>query len=136
MYIFNFHKISNSEKFYFFWPGSVDCRILVPQPRIEPRPTAVKVPSPNHWAVRELRPWNFYILKREKGQISNLLLRVWFTILTENRSGELIHFQWNFGVGKDLRNHLTFFPHQCSGFLSVISVLIKKKLVSVLCWGC
>ena len=51
-----FTKFQTLNFFFFFWPGSVDCRILVPQPRIEPGPTAVKVPSPNHWAVRELRP--------------------------------------------------------------------------------
>ena len=29
------------------------CGILVPQPGIEPRPSAVRVQSPNHWAARE-----------------------------------------------------------------------------------
>ena len=28
--------------------------ILVPQAGTEPRPTAVKVPGPNHWTTREL----------------------------------------------------------------------------------
>ena len=30
------------------------CRILVPQPGIEPGATAVKAPSPNYWTAREL----------------------------------------------------------------------------------
>ena len=29
------------------------CGILVPQPRIKPRPPAVEVQSPNHWTTRE-----------------------------------------------------------------------------------
>ena len=29
------------------------CRILVPQPGIEPVPPAVEAQSPNHWAARE-----------------------------------------------------------------------------------
>ena len=32
--------------FFFFWPCHVACRILVPQPGIEP--------GPYHWATREL----------------------------------------------------------------------------------
>ena len=40
--------------FYFFWPCHVACRILAPQgPGIEPKPSAVKVRSPNHWTARE-----------------------------------------------------------------------------------
>ena len=30
------------------------CGILVPSPGIEPRPSAVKAQSPNHWTAREL----------------------------------------------------------------------------------
>ena len=30
------------------------CGILVPGPGIDPRPMAVKVPSPNHWTTREV----------------------------------------------------------------------------------
>ena len=37
----------------FFWPHLAACGILVPQPEIEPRTLAVKVPSPNHWTARE-----------------------------------------------------------------------------------
>ena len=33
------------------------CGILVPQPGMEPRPPAVKAPSPNHWTDREF-PWH------------------------------------------------------------------------------
>ena len=40
--------------FFFFGPRHVPCGILVPQPGIEPGPSAVKVQSPNHWAAREV----------------------------------------------------------------------------------
>ena len=33
----------------------VTCRILIPQPGIEPGALAVKVSSPNHWAIGEFR---------------------------------------------------------------------------------
>ena len=35
------------ESLIFSWPHGTVCRILVPHPGIEPRPSAVKVPSPN-----------------------------------------------------------------------------------------
>jgi len=38
------------------------CGILAPQPRIEPRPRAVRVRSPNHWTVREFSH-PFYCVK-------------------------------------------------------------------------
>ena len=40
--------------FLFFWPWPMACRILVPPPGIEPRPSAVKALSPNHWTAREV----------------------------------------------------------------------------------
>ena len=36
-----------------FLPCHTACGILVPQPGIEHRPPAVKLPSPNHWTTRE-----------------------------------------------------------------------------------
>ena len=45
LFFFNFY--------FFFWSHCTACRILVPRPGIEPRPTAVKVLSPNHWTTRE-----------------------------------------------------------------------------------
>ena len=38
-------------------------RILVPWPGIEPGPSAVKAPSPNHWTAREF-PNNILFLKK------------------------------------------------------------------------
>ena len=38
--------------FFFFTVLHSLLRILVPQPGNEPRPSAVKVPSPNHWTAR------------------------------------------------------------------------------------
>ena len=37
-----------------FWPCHVVCRILVPQPGIEPMPPTVEARSLNHWAAREV----------------------------------------------------------------------------------
>ena len=37
----------------------VACSILVPQQGIEPRPSAVKARSPNHWTTREFPPLPF-----------------------------------------------------------------------------
>lgn len=39
--------------FFFFWPHRTVCGISVPQPGTEPRPPAVKAPSPTHWTTRE-----------------------------------------------------------------------------------
>ena len=39
--------------FFFFLSLPVACGILVPQPGIEPRPSAVKMWSINHWTARE-----------------------------------------------------------------------------------
>ena len=38
---------------FFFWLLSVACGILVSQAGIEPRPSAVRARSPNHWTTRE-----------------------------------------------------------------------------------
>ena len=37
-----------------FWLHWVACGILIPQPGIEPMPSAVKAWSPNHWTSREV----------------------------------------------------------------------------------
>ena len=37
--------------FFCCWLRHVACRILVPQPMIEPRPSAMKARSPNHWTT-------------------------------------------------------------------------------------
>ena len=39
--------------FFFSQPCCMVCGILVPQPRSEPRPLAVRMWSPNHWTTRE-----------------------------------------------------------------------------------
>ena len=42
------------ELFFFFGPRHTACRILVPQPGIEPTPPTVEVQSLNHWTTREV----------------------------------------------------------------------------------
>ena len=39
--------------FFFFGRTHEACGILVPQPGIERRPSAVKAQGPNHWTTRE-----------------------------------------------------------------------------------
>ena len=39
--------------FFFFWLHCMVCRILVPQPGIEPSPLCVRLWGPNHWTTRE-----------------------------------------------------------------------------------
>ena len=41
------------------------CGILVPRPGMEPGPSAVKAPTPNHWTTREL-PNNFFLFNSWK----------------------------------------------------------------------
>ena len=36
-----------------FWLHPVACRILVPEPEIDPGLQAVNMQSPNHWMTRE-----------------------------------------------------------------------------------
>ena len=46
--------------YFFFWLCHMACGILVPQPGIEPAPSAVQVWRPNHWTARELIPCKSY----------------------------------------------------------------------------
>ena len=39
---------------FWFWLYHTACRILVPQPGIEPLPLAVEAQSLNHWTAREV----------------------------------------------------------------------------------
>ena len=63
---FRFCFVSFNEIFFFFffpffWPCLEACEILVPQPGIEPRPSAVKALSPNPWTAREFpRFYDFF----------------------------------------------------------------------------
>ena len=43
----------NLPLFYFFWPCCAAYGILVPGPGIEPVPSAVEAPSPDHWTTRD-----------------------------------------------------------------------------------
>ena len=44
---------------YLFGPQLVASEILVRRPGIQPRATALKAPSPNHWTIRELPKADF-----------------------------------------------------------------------------
>ena len=45
---------------YLFWPRHRTCEILVLQPGTEPRPMAVRAPSPYYWTAREF-PLPFFL---------------------------------------------------------------------------
>ena len=53
VYEISYFLISNMYYSFFFWPCQAACGILVPRPGIEPGPSAVKAPCPNHWTTRE-----------------------------------------------------------------------------------
>ena len=44
----------------FFWPSHGACRILVPQPWIEPASPEVEARNLNHWTAREVQVLIFY----------------------------------------------------------------------------
>ena len=69
-------SLSRTPYHSFFLPHSSACGILAPQPGIEPGPSAVKVPSLNHWTAREF-PVSFF-LNVSKGYIMfSWLFVVW-----------------------------------------------------------
>ena len=47
---------------FLFWLHRVACRILVPQPGIEPVSPALEARSLNHWTAREVPDWHSLIL--------------------------------------------------------------------------
>ena len=47
-------KIMQQLLFFFFLPGCVACRILVPQPGIKPSHLALEAQSLYHWTTREV----------------------------------------------------------------------------------
>ena len=62
---------------FFFCLLQAACGTLVPQPGIEPRPSAAKAQSPNHWITREFpeslsskvaRETFIYQMKTNKGE--------------------------------------------------------------------
>ena len=46
-------QVIKQKVFFSFFFGHVAYGILVPRPGIEPRPSAMKVRSANHWTARE-----------------------------------------------------------------------------------
>ena len=47
-----------------FWLHHEACEIVIPWPGIEPRPLAMKAPSPNHWTARK-----FPVTEDNKGKM-------------------------------------------------------------------
>lgn len=59
----------NTEDFFFWLSLSTACRIPVPQPGIEPVPSAVKARCPNHWTARGLPNTEEVLMPTEKNQM-------------------------------------------------------------------
>ena len=55
--LFNIYLIT-----HFVWPHITACGTLVPQPAIEPSPSAVVALSPNHWITREFPVIKYFYL--------------------------------------------------------------------------
>ena len=109
--------------FLFFWLHHVACGILVPRLGIEPKPSAVRAWSPNHWTAREF-PRLFKVGRYPRGHlmehspplpptISDMFLS-WF--LLEN-------IQWFLVISSFFLNYSSF------GFYDTVSLLF-----SVTCW--
>ena len=66
--------------FFFFWPCTVACGILVPQPGIEPSSPAVEAQSLNHWCAREVPiSFSFFLdFAYKRCHISASVLNPWF----------------------------------------------------------
>ena len=69
--------------------GRAACGILVPQPGIEPGPSAVKAPSPNHWTAREFPPR--VVLKTELIRVYTRRMWMYLMPLINNK---MINFMW------------------------------------------
>ena len=74
--------------FFFFLPQCAACRILVPQPGIEPGLLVVRVHSLNHWTAREFL--KSCVLKIKK----NVLFPVLFLVIREYTPSDLNFFFW------------------------------------------
>ena len=55
--------------FFFFWLHHAACGILIPQPGVEPGPSAVRARSPNHWIARESQHGTIFIKHKIKQHI-------------------------------------------------------------------
>ena len=99
---------------FIFWLHRAACRILVPQPGIEPGLPAVEARSPHHWTAREF-PVNDFKQNTYWG--------------TEKRCWLLVKcYTWFQRSGTTCRKHL--WTH--SNFLGTI--LLKEKKICFL-WG-
>ena len=80
--------------FFFFFEHAV-CWILVPRPRIEPRPPAVEVRSLNHWTTKDFLEAFFssiLIFLKNISQLSKVLqvILAWCFLRTRSKSGAFL----------------------------------------------
>ena len=79
---------------FFFFEHAV-CWILVPRPRIEPRPPAVEVRSLNHWTTKDFLEAFFssiLIFLKNISQLSKVLqvILAWCFLRTRSKSGAFL----------------------------------------------
>ena len=55
--------------YLFIWPHPTVCRILIPQPEIDPVPPAEEAQSPDHGAAREVPVYAVYLELASKQQM-------------------------------------------------------------------
>ena len=83
-----FFKILFLEMWIFFFFFSMPCSLQdpIPWPGIKPRPTVVKVQSPNHWSTREF-PWYspFWLTSWEAHQGAATLCFVYLSMSTRTQ---------------------------------------------------
>ena len=79
-------KILFFYNFFFFWPQRAACRILVPQPGIEPGLSVVRAYSFSHWTAREFLKSCFLKIKK------NVLFPVLFLVVREYTPYDLDSF--------------------------------------------
>ena len=87
------HREMAHSSFFFFLPYCLTRGILVPQPGTEPRPSAVKVQSPNHWTARGLPLNRWFWLVRPKTEF----------ILRTKKKLEKQRAQWCRATGEEFR---------------------------------
>ena len=80
---------------FFFWLHLTVWGILVPQPGIEPGPSAVRARSPNHWATREFPRIRLELGHGSDSGLASCLFLTTFVILGNSLLCDLVPHLWN-----------------------------------------
>ena len=130
---------------FVFLPCCMACGILVPQPGIEPGPTAVKAPSPNHWTTRDLpgeHLYNHYFKLFLGKLIISVSLRffpwVFFLVVSVGTYSSLSSFCFTLCVSFYTVNKITTSPSlegvaSCRRWILSFSPALAVRCLSNLC---